>query len=273
MTAEQIKILLSEKYSGEEWAFFGELRTLRGYSGGVESYVDAVAIGLWSKNKKCIAYEIKISRQDFTKDADNFILKHKNILKACHEFYYICPHGLISPDEVPARAGLMYVNSNNTLIKKKQAPFQDIDSYDFRFIQALAFRFCPKISPAEIPLKFLGKEISQEDFNKLVEKKVIKEKNRYYDLSVRGAAHDLVFKENEKIKQFNDFLGESARIIGLGSWHISQSNYNNILKYIKIGAAIVDLKCSFTRVKQKLGEAEVLVKNLTDITVQTDDPQ
>jgi len=64
-----------------------------------------------------IAYEIKISRQDFLKDN-----KWHHYLDYCNEFYFVCPRGLIDPDELPPEAGLLYVTTKgNKLYCKKKA--------------------------------------------------------------------------------------------------------------------------------------------------------
>jgi len=62
-------------------------------------------------------YEIKVSRSDFLNDK-----KWQNYLDYCHEFYFVCPNGLIDVNELPSEAGLYWVTSKGTrLIKKKQA--------------------------------------------------------------------------------------------------------------------------------------------------------
>lgn len=40
-----------------------------------------------------------------------------------HRFFYACPEGLIKPNEVPAYAGLIYVNADGSNQTVKQAPF------------------------------------------------------------------------------------------------------------------------------------------------------
>lgn len=66
-------------------------------------------------------YEVKISRADFK--ADKFKQKagksKYDILqsgKRVNYFSYVCPKGLISPDEVPEWAGLIYAQSYTTQI-------------------------------------------------------------------------------------------------------------------------------------------------------------
>ena len=68
-------------------------------------------------DKDLIGYEIKASRQDFMRDK-----KWENYLPFCHSFYFVCPIGLIHPDELPEDVGLIYYKTEkNALRIKKQA--------------------------------------------------------------------------------------------------------------------------------------------------------
>ena len=66
-------------------------------------------------------FEIKITRQDFLKDKEKG--KHKDYFqgkKAPNYFFYVCPHGMILPSEIPTNYGLLWIRNNNylELIKK-----------------------------------------------------------------------------------------------------------------------------------------------------------
>lgn len=80
--------------------------------------------------------EIKLTRQDFLKDKKKDKFEHiqmwmdgkrkyektffektspswkweMNVLQPSNYFWYVCPPGLITPDEVPSWAGIMYVD-------------------------------------------------------------------------------------------------------------------------------------------------------------------
>lgn len=71
---------------------------------------------------KTFCYEIKVSRQDFLRDE-----KWPGYMAYCHEFYFVCPSGLIQPDELPPEAGLIWSSKNGTrLYTKKKAPTRDV---------------------------------------------------------------------------------------------------------------------------------------------------
>jgi hypothetical protein len=85
-----------------------------------------------SKSDYIYEYEIKISRSDFKKDfikeKHNHILNEKftyvrkgeQLFRVCNYFNYVVPKDLISPDEVPEYAGLIYINEDFTfeIVKK-----------------------------------------------------------------------------------------------------------------------------------------------------------
>ena len=85
-----------------------------------------------SKSDYIYEYEIKISRQDFKKDflkeKHNHILNEKftyvrkgeQLFRVCNYFNYVVPKDLISVEEVPEYAGLIYINEDFTfeIVKK-----------------------------------------------------------------------------------------------------------------------------------------------------------
>lgn len=70
-----------------------------------------------------IGYEIKVTRSDFLRDN-----KWPTYLDACHQLYFVCPSGVIQPDELPGDVGLLWVAKTGTrLFVKRKATFRDID--------------------------------------------------------------------------------------------------------------------------------------------------
>lgn len=65
-------------------------------------------------------YEIKITRQDFLNDT-----KWHNYLPLCNQFYFACPKNLLTADEMPAEAGLVYC-VGSTIRQVKKAAWRDI---------------------------------------------------------------------------------------------------------------------------------------------------
>lgn len=70
-----------------------------------------------------IGYEIKVSRGDFYSDK-----KWREYLPYCHQFYFVCPWGMILPEEVKVDAGLCWVCKNGQRIHiKKRVAKRDIE--------------------------------------------------------------------------------------------------------------------------------------------------
>ena len=71
-------------------------------------------------NPLTVGYEVKISRSDFLGDS-----KWMSYLQYCNEFYFVCPSGLIQPDELPKEAGLLWASKTGTrLYTKKKAAYR-----------------------------------------------------------------------------------------------------------------------------------------------------
>lgn len=77
-------------------------------------------------------YEIKVSRSDFVGDQ-----KWPAYLAYCNEFYFACPTGLISPDELPKEVGLLWTTPNGgRLYLKRKAVYRPVQIPDevYRYI-------------------------------------------------------------------------------------------------------------------------------------------
>ena len=61
-----------------------------------------------------IGYEIKCNRQDFERDQ-----KWQRYLDLCHEFYFVCPAGLIRNMDVPPHVGIIWATKARLHTKQK----------------------------------------------------------------------------------------------------------------------------------------------------------
>lgn len=69
------------------------------------------------------AYEVKVSRSDFLQDR-----KWDMYLPLCNELSFVCPTGLIKPEECPEPVGLLYVAKTGTrLFTKKKAVYREVE--------------------------------------------------------------------------------------------------------------------------------------------------
>lgn len=81
--------------------------------------IDAVAIKKTWTPITVIGFEIKVSRADFMNDN-----KYPEYMKACTNFYFVVPNGIVKDYEIPKEVGLMiYYPDSGTVKVKKKAPY------------------------------------------------------------------------------------------------------------------------------------------------------
>lgn len=74
-------------------------------------------------NMRWFGYEVKVSRSDFLRDE-----KWQSYLPLCNHFSFVCPYGMIQPEELPAEVGLLWVNKVGTgLWTKRKAAYRKIE--------------------------------------------------------------------------------------------------------------------------------------------------
>lgn len=123
LTASQIKCLLGERARTNGHVYFEEVTDYGRYQkNGRQSRIDALAIKIGYSKLQLWGYEIKVSRRDFVADE-----KWHQYMEMCNSLYFVCPHGVIGKDEVPAEAGLMYVSKKGNMVRTvKKAPYRTV---------------------------------------------------------------------------------------------------------------------------------------------------
>lgn len=147
MRSQDIVKALQKRHgiNGREWAFFAELRAGTGYKYNKRGYnpeqrFDAWAINLYpSKKFLTIAYEIKVSRSDFLHEIAH-PNKRQQALDRSNQFYFVVPTGLITPNEIPPEAGLIYVNTQLDSQVIVKAPLREIKEPNWSFLASIARR-------------------------------------------------------------------------------------------------------------------------------------
>lgn len=133
ITAKMVLDLLADKHWKD--VFVSECKNGASYGSGL------LKLDAWTMNKSwanacATGYEIKVSRGDFMQDK-----KWHGYLDYCNEFYFVCPTGLIKPEECPDQAGLMYVSKTGTrLFRKKKAPFRHLSIPKPLYMYVLMYR-------------------------------------------------------------------------------------------------------------------------------------
>ncbi len=169
---ERIIWLLRHRYGGgkpqhdTEWATFAELRNSIGFRAETR-YLDFMALNTWAGGKyRAIAFEIKISRSDFTRELKR-PEKRAFAEKVAEECFFACPAGLVKPDEVPEGWGLI-VATKAGLKVLKHAQQRKVEPWPKDFIYALARRAAdPK--PRAVPGKIWNYAGRRLDLDELLE--------------------------------------------------------------------------------------------------------
>lgn len=179
-------------------------------------------------------YEIKVDRSDFLNDE-----KWMKYLRYCHEFYFVCPKGLISPTELPAEVGLYYISdTGNVLYCKKKAVYREMPEADSVLMYILMCRATISrdktdkkryweewLQAKELDYKF-GREVGEKIRATIAQKidfvehenRALKREMHKYD-RIKEALRNLGFSEDDVgmwsfeknvIKKVNDLNGYSA---------------------------------------------------------------
>lgn len=139
-----IQQLIAERHSDEsQWIAVRELRMGTGWKDwradiNVEQRIDLWCMHCWpSKDYLKVAYEVKVSRQDFKREIDN-PEKRESYKLVADEFYFAMPAGLVSLEEVPEDAGLVEVHSDGLVQVVRKAPYEKAISPEWGFVASLA---------------------------------------------------------------------------------------------------------------------------------------
>lgn len=247
MDAHFIKQLLAHKYQlSKGWAFFEEFML-----------IDAVAVGTQSRNPEIIAFEIKTSRGDFLKDIKAFQTKQSLALEISHKFYYICPWGLIDKHEVPDIAGIQYIDSANNIKIKKIATLRIKKAVPMSTFQAFALNFGSTFKASNIPVKYLGKEISQEAFQELVNEGTRKKRDYEIERGIEKGMNEFERKKSER----DVFVSKLRRILWIDA--DNEGFYEAALRYCELGQLFCKrypLKDSIQQLKGHLNKIEGLIQ-------------
>lgn len=123
--------------------FLTELRAGAGYGTDSQRRIDAWSIQTApSKGNHRVAYEVKASRGDFTRDLRQ-PQKQRPARLLSNQFYYVAPQGLIKPEDLPLWAGLLECKQPEAasgqfyLTRTVDAPFFETEPPSWRFVVSL----------------------------------------------------------------------------------------------------------------------------------------
>lgn len=119
--ADEIKRALAKRHTDD--LFLTEVKTGATWRNDELLKFDALAIKKsWAK-PRFTGYEVKVNRSDFLKDQ-----KWPGYLPHCHCFSFVCPKGLITPEELADEVGLIwYYPDTGALVTKRPAKYRLIE--------------------------------------------------------------------------------------------------------------------------------------------------
>ena len=254
ISAQEIQVLLENRHSKD--VYVSECKGGPSW-GATHMRLDGWAMKKSWANPMLTGYEIKVSRADFLKDD-----KWMNYLGYCNQFYFVCPVGVIKPEECPEQAGLLHVTSTGSrLYTKKKAPTRDSNEGEVMLLMEYLLMCRTRIvkstlyhhernGGAEYWRRWLKKKRDNLDLGWLVKGKI----NRMYE-----ELRKTTIEENRKLKRQNENL-EEAKIIfkelGLNPDYARKSDIKSALF-----GNITKMKYKAERAKSSLNDfIEVLEK-------------
>lgn len=206
-------------YEPPQWIWYGEFKAGVGYSKESMSYFDAMAINTWGKKQQIVGYEIKASRQDFTKELKNHD-KRANIERICNEVWFVVPSGLVKEDEIPEGWGLRELMSNGKFKRIKYPRYHEV-TWDWKTILSMAKRSIDDSHSNHNKAfwKYNGQEIDQEALEKLVENKYKSIIENYIKISDREVINSYKnSKEHQELLDFVSIVIKKCNINRYGSY-------------------------------------------------------
>jgi hypothetical protein len=86
-----------------------------------------------------VAFEVKVSRYDFTKEMDN-PNKREAAMSVSNQFYFVTPAALVQANEIPEDCGLMWVDVTGRVLQRKVAVRRPCNALPTSFIAMLLRR-------------------------------------------------------------------------------------------------------------------------------------
>ena len=178
--------LLYARHPKPEWACFAELRN--GTGSAYSRTIDFLAINCYpSKRFRTVAYEIKVSRHDFTNEISD-PSKRAYAEKFAHECYFAMPKGLVAKDEIPEGWGLLECTAGGLRRTKIATQRENVD-WPHSFMVSIARRCADEPSPLPAATwKLEGKEVDEEQLIAVAESTL----KASIDLEVRMAANSVL---------------------------------------------------------------------------------
>lgn len=257
MRAHDLIKLLARKHEGD--IFVTECKTGPSY-GRVCRRFDAWAMPKSWARMQFIGYEIKVSKSDFNKD-DKWI----EYLEFCSDFYFVTPWQLVSAEETPDKAGLIWASKSGVrLFTKKKSPHRDIMIPDMLMMYIL-MQYGPTGAN--------GKRHEFHTNDKAYWEKWLAQKKQdiSFGYKVGKRIREVITEEIEKVKSRNAWLeNENKELIRLkevaeklGIRLDSWTKYDNKLKAIMTATKFIEDNIVFDRLENLSKSINNLIDTVT----------
>jgi len=135
MNTPELMVFLKQRYTGDEWAYFPQVRNGTGW-GPVTRTADALAFNLWpSRGLTLIGFEVKADRNDWLRELKQPD-KSAEIQKFCDHWFVVAAKGIVQPGELPPTWGLLLPRGNGLAVSV-QAPTLKAEPLSREFIASL----------------------------------------------------------------------------------------------------------------------------------------
>lgn len=253
MKAQAIKDLLAAKHAKD--VFFEEVNL-------GSAHADCQRLDAWAMPRSWLhwtthGYEVKVSRADFLRDN-----KWHAYRKHVEHMWFVCPHGLIQPTELPDGVGLLWASKTGTrLYTKRKAAKGEADAQD-ALIYLLMSRTRPTnglhdpyVESADYWRRWL--EIKREN----------RDLGRVASAAIRERAHSIE-RENTRLRAENEKLQAVKReldALGVDGW----DPVGSLRRMRERGEQIVDksLRWHLRTAHEELGRALTEIERLENTAV------
>ncbi len=241
--SQTIKFWLESRHAGDIYTS----EALIG-SGGSQRFDFWAMEPTWTKTH-CTGYEVKVSRRDFVQDK-----KWRIYLDYCSEFYFVCPHGLISPDELPKEAGLIYCpKEGGHLYTKKKAPQRGIKDENLNIMLRHVLMWRHRVNAGH------GKDKAESWLREM-------SSNRELDYSLKQAIRKAAGEHTKKVKESNRILKEENQSLSLMKEWAAEFGLDLEDGQYGIRQRLEEMKTGLTpMLTDVLRESKHLMRNLKDL--------
>lgn len=196
-----------------------------------------------------ICYEIKHSHNDFMSDVKQ-PNKRSSYLEISPQLYYVCPVDVIKPHEIPAEAGLIYMDKNENFDVIVNAPIHNqwVNNFNISLLNTLIrHKSNENIDFFISENATIKNKVRNGDFNSLCSNKnlILMSKNNLHVLDR--------FAYSQSDKTFRDFsllyesYGAVYDLLGLNIINIehvkreyfSLNNYSNVFRLTEVGKKLI----------------------------------